>query len=160
MKDMAKNLETPLAEQDVHVPQDPLSDALQRVLLAHTQAQGRLARSLKAVGTDVDALEHLVAAPLGPGHLAQRLGITPAAATLVVDRLVGRGHALRVPDKDDGRRTLVTLTDEGRGTVLEHAMPMLQRLDTLARTLTPAEAAAVLRYLEGAAEALNALGRG
>lgn len=148
------------AKAGAAVPHDPLSDALQRVLLEHTRAQARLARSLHAAGTDVDALEHLMHQASGPSALARHLGISPAAATLLVERLVERGHAERRADPDDGRRTVVSLTDAGRDTVLKHAWPMLQRLDDLARGLTESEVSAVLRYLDGAATALSGLGAG
>ncbi|MGL5808588.1 MAG: MarR family winged helix-turn-helix transcriptional regulator [Nocardioides sp.] len=139
-------------------PSDPLSDALQLLLASHTQAQGRLARRLGASGTDVDALEHLIVRPLGPVALAERLGVTPAAASLAVSRLEGRGHARRLPDPDDGRRTQVVLTDVGRDTVLDHARPMLNALDEMAGRFTASETAAVLRYLQGAERALRLLG--
>ncbi len=158
MKDMVKPPPHPADDSTAEeVPHDPLSDALQRVLLAHTQAQGSLARSLRSAGSDVDALEHLVVEPLGPTELAQRLGITPAATTLVVDRLVARGHARRRRDPHDGRRTVVDISDAGRRTVLEHVGPMLHRLDGLAQQLSEQETAAVLAYLTGAAEALRNL---
>lgn len=141
-------------------PVDPLSDALQVLLLAHTRAQAALALRLGAGRSDVDALEHLMVGPLGPGELAGRLGLTPGAVTQMVTRFERRGHARRTPDPADGRRSLVELTDQGRATVHEHVWPMLMALDDLARAIEGGEAdapQAVLTYLTGAARALGEL---
>lgn len=139
------------------LPEDPLSDALQEVLLAHTQAQARLSRSLGVRRGDVDALEHLMTGPLGPGELAERLGVTPGAATQLVQRLEARGHARRTTGGGDRRTVEVALTDEGAATVHRHVRVMLERLDRLAVALDRSQSDAVLSYLLGAREALDTL---
>jgi DNA-binding MarR family transcriptional regulator len=139
-------------------PSDPLSDALQRVLIAHTQARGRLIRSLGSTGTDVDILEYLMSEALGPVALAARLGVTTAAASLAVGRLESRGHVRRERDLADGRRTRVVVTGKGRRVVQEHALPMLLELDDLAACLDPEARAGALAYLRGAERALGLLG--
>jgi DNA-binding MarR family transcriptional regulator len=48
--------------------------------------------------------------------LAEHLRIAPRSATEVVDDLQSRGLASRLPDPDDRRATLVTLTDAGAAT--------------------------------------------
>jgi DNA-binding MarR family transcriptional regulator len=48
--------------------------------------------------------------------LAERLRIAPRSATEVVDELQNRGLVQRLPDPDDRRATLVTLTGPGRAT--------------------------------------------
>ena len=50
---------------------------------------------------------------LTPGHLAERLMISPAAMTSRLDRLEERGLVTRQPDDTDRRVTQVQLTDEG-----------------------------------------------
>ena len=51
--------------------------------------------------------------PDGPGRAGPALGVTSAASSGVVDRLVARGHATRRPHHDDGRRTEVVITESG-----------------------------------------------
>lgn len=141
-------------------PADPLSDALQRVLAAHTRAQAALARRLRVGRSDVDALEHLMVGPLAPSELADRLGLSAGAVSQMLTRLEERDHARRVPDPDDGRRARVDLTASGRATVLAHVLPMLRQLDGLADAVGrthPEGASAIVAYLEGAAEALEGL---
>ncbi len=58
------------------------------------------------------ALTRLGATPVG--KLAEHLGVTPAAATQMLDRLEGRGLIARTRDADDGRVTTAQLTELGR----------------------------------------------
>jgi DNA-binding MarR family transcriptional regulator len=48
------------------------------------------------------------------GGLGRALGIAEPSASLLVDKLVSRGLAVRETDVDDRRRTQVASTDEGR----------------------------------------------
>jgi DNA-binding MarR family transcriptional regulator len=56
---------------------------------------------------------------LGPGDLARRLGLTPAAMTHRIDRMVAEGLVTRERDETNRVRVIVELTDEGRGKWLE-----------------------------------------
>jgi DNA-binding MarR family transcriptional regulator len=56
---------------------------------------------------------------LGPGDLAKRLGLTPAAMTHRIDRMVAEGLVTRERDESNRVRVIVELTDEGRGKWLE-----------------------------------------
>ena len=57
-------------------------------------AEQAMARRLQINGTDLAAMGHVGAAepPIGPRELSQRLGLSPAAVTEVVDRLEAAGH--------------------------------------------------------------------
>ena len=46
------------------------------------------------------------------GRLAQKMGLTTAAVTSVLDRLEKKGYARRVRDADDRRRVIVEVTPE------------------------------------------------
>ena len=107
--------------------------------------------------TELTALEHLMGEPLGPGEVAQRLGVTSAAASGIVDRLTAHGHAERRPHPHDGRRTQVCVTASGRQEVVGQLMPMFTELAELDDSLTAPEREAVDRYLQGAIRALRRL---
>jgi DNA-binding MarR family transcriptional regulator len=51
--------------------------------------------------------------PTRPGDLARNLRVSAAAVSKLTDRLVGGGYALRRPDPDDARASLITLTEAG-----------------------------------------------
>ena len=63
-----------------------------------------------------DALRALESAPdrsLIAGQLARRIGLSPGGTTRVLDELVRCGWARRERSTDDGRATVVVLTDQG-----------------------------------------------
>ena len=94
---------------------------------------------------------------MGPVELARALGVTSAASSGVVDRLVGRGHAERRPHPDDGRRTEVVITESGRVEVFALLAPMFAALAELDSSLSDDERVVVERYLRGATAAMRAL---
>jgi DNA-binding MarR family transcriptional regulator len=56
---------------------------------------------------------------LGPGELAKRLGLTPAAMTHRIDRMVTEGLVTRERDESNRVRVIVELTPDGRGRWLD-----------------------------------------
>ncbi|MEO3937647.1 MarR family transcriptional regulator [Dermatophilaceae bacterium Soc4.6] len=116
-----------------------------------------VARRADLSTSELHALRHLSVEPMGPAELAHRLGVTTAAASGVVDRLVGHGHVERHPHAHDGRRTEVHLTDGGRAEVIARMAPMFQALATLDRDLGDDDRVAVDRYLAGAIAAIRTL---
>ncbi len=130
--------------------------ALREAVAAGGRLRHTIARRAGLTETDLVAMEHLMGTPAGPGELARLLDVTTAAATGLVDRLVGRGHVERRPHPQDRRRTSVEVTRSGREEVLAHLLPMFVALDRLDRSFTPAERAVVERYLRGAIEAFAA----
>ncbi|MCQ3802822.1 MAG: MarR family transcriptional regulator [bacterium] len=61
---------------------------------------------------DAKALELLYGAPLGPRQLAEKLQMSPAGITKLVDRLERRGLVKRRRHPADRRRSLVFITDK------------------------------------------------
>lgn len=132
-------------------------DALRSLLDTSARATPALARRAQLTHTEMAVLEHVMEHPVGPSELAQRLGVTTAAATGIVDRLVARGHVERGPHPTDGRRTIVTATVSGREEVLGHLMPMFMELAAIDGRLTPQEREVVLRFLRDAERAVQRL---
>lgn len=137
--------------------QTPSLLALRRVADMGAQVRRAVSRAAGLSETELRTLEHLVNEPLGPGEVARRLGVTTAAATGIVDRLVSHGHAERRAREDDRRRTDVEVTESGREEVLAHLLPMFTRLAALDASFTEEERAVVTRYLDGAAEAFRSV---
>lgn len=94
---------------------------------------------------------------MGPSELAQRVGVTTAAASGIVDRLAARGHAERQPHPTDRRRTAVVCTASGREELMGHLMPMFLELARLDADLTEEERAVVGRFLTAAERAVGRL---
>ncbi|GAA1884675.1 MarR family winged helix-turn-helix transcriptional regulator [Lapillicoccus jejuensis] len=131
--------------------------ALQTLIDAASTVPAAVARRAEVSASELHALRHLSAEPLGPAELAHRLGVTTAAASGVVDRLVAHGHVERRPHPSDGRRTVVVLTDGGRTEAFARLAPMFEALARLDGSLSDEERAVVDRYLAGATAAIRTL---
>ncbi len=133
----------------------PTLTALRELLNVSAQVGPTIARRAGLSRSELDTLELLAGSSVGPADLARHLGVSTAASSGIVDRLVARGHAERRPHASDGRRTEVLITDSGRAEVMGHLAPMFGALLALDSALDPADAAVVEAYLRGATRALR-----
>ncbi|UXA08556.1 MarR family transcriptional regulator [Mycobacterium sp. SMC-2] len=98
---------------------EKLMSADMRALTAQSDRIGRhFARQHDVGGTDLHALLHIMVAetagtPLTPAQLRQRLDVSPAAITYLVDRMIDSGHLRREPDPGDRRKTLLRYEEPG-----------------------------------------------
>ncbi len=84
----------------------------------------------------------------GVSDLGEEMGVTNAAASQLLDKLVQQGLVERAEDPQDRRNKLITLTEAGLR-VSEQSMQARQGwLDQLAASLTPAEQAQVQAALQ------------
>lgn len=138
-------------------PADTLSDALQELLTASQGAGVRIAKRMEMGRLDVDAMQHLMDAPHTVTELATVLGVTPAAATQLADRLEIKGHIQRIAHDSDARKILLEPSLQGIQEVIGHLLPMLNKLSQLEKEFTQNEKAAILKYLEEARRALDGI---
>lgn len=93
--------------------------SLQRLNRRMNVAYGRQVADLGISSAEWEVLKALVLVGkpyrLGPGDLAKRLGLTPAAMTHRIDRMVTEGLVTRERDETNRVRVIVELTPEGRG---------------------------------------------
>ncbi|MCX5199860.1 MarR family transcriptional regulator [Streptomyces sp. NBC_00237] len=113
--------------RDLDPQVEKVVSALGRLNRRMNVAYGRQVAALGISNAEWEVLKTLVVsgAPyrLGPGELAKRLGLTPAAMTHRIDRMAGEGLVTRDRDENNRVRVIVELTDEGRTKWLE-AMQM------------------------------------
>lgn len=105
--------------------------------------------------TDVRALIALLdleraATAATPGVLADRLQLSSAACTALVDRLVAAALVSRAPDTVDRRRVRLAVTDSARHLGESFFRDLLGPLRAAAADLTDSEAATVARFLAAA----------
>ncbi len=119
-----------------------------------------LGRTLAVNDTDLEAMEHLIlSGPMTPSELAPKLGISNAATTFSVDRLVASGHARREPHPTDRRKTVIVPSPPSVARAFDALMPVLNGVADAAADL-PAEhrdivgafLASVIDVYEGALE--------
>ena len=121
--------------------------ALGRLNRRMNVAYGRQLVDLGISNSEWEVLKALVVVghpyQLGPGDLAKRLGLTPAAMTHRIDRMVGEGLVTRERDETNRVRVIVELTDEGREKWLQTMRLAAVFEDDLLQDLSPDERGAL-----------------
>lgn len=121
--------------------------ALGRLNRRMNVAYGRQLVDLGISNSEWEVLKALVVVGrpyrLGPGDLAKRLGLTPAAMTHRIDRMVTEGLVTRARDESNRVRVIVELTDEGREKWLQTMRLAAVFEDEMLQDLTPVERAAL-----------------
>ncbi|UYM24553.1 MarR family transcriptional regulator [Streptomyces albus] len=104
--------------QDLDPQVEQIVSALGRLNRRMNVAYNRQTAALDLTNAEWEVLKALVlsGAPyrLGPGELAKRLGLTPAAMTHRIDRMVAEGLVTRDRDEANRVRVIVEITPEGR----------------------------------------------
>jgi len=115
-----------------------------------------LVRVLGLNETDRRALEIVLLEPertTTPGLLAERLGLTAAGVTIMLNRLEKQGYITRSLHPTDRRRVVVTATELATRRVRELVVPMIvERYRMLLRRYDSAERATITDFLTRAAE--------
>ena len=117
-----------------------------RLSRASAAVDARLARTFAEHGLDASSFDVLAtllrSGPpyrISPTVLARDAMITTSAVAQRLNKLEGRGLVSRAPDPDDGRGTVIALTDAGRAAV-EKALPAhVATEQAILSTLSPAE---------------------
>ncbi|MBB1255269.1 MarR family winged helix-turn-helix transcriptional regulator [Streptomyces alkaliterrae] len=93
-------------------------NALSRLDRRMSVAYGRQLATLGLSGAEWEVLKELVMVgspyQLWPGTIAKRLGLTPAAMTHRIDRMLAAGLVTRERDEENRVRVIIGLTDDGR----------------------------------------------
>ena len=95
--------------------------------------------------------------PLSPTAIAERLIVTTASVTSLLDTLERRGLVERQPDPTDRRRLLIVITQDGKA-IVDQFLPEVVALQTAAlATLTEAQRQQLVELLDKVGANLAAL---
>lgn len=104
--------------RDLDPEVEKIVNALSRLNRRMNVAYSRQTAELGISNTEWEVLKALVLAgapyQMGPGDLAKRLGLTPAAMTHRIDRMVSEGLVTRERDESNRVRVIVEVTEQGR----------------------------------------------
>ncbi|MEU6486147.1 MarR family transcriptional regulator [Streptomyces sp. NPDC046887] len=129
--------------RDLDPQVEQVVSALGRLNRRMNVAYGRQVAELGISNSEWEVLKHLVLAGapyrLGPGELAKRLGLTPAAMTHRIDRMAADGLVTRDRDESNRVRVIVEITDEGRTKWMEAMRMATSFEEELLQDLSPAE---------------------
>jgi DNA-binding MarR family transcriptional regulator len=101
-----------------------------RVMTAESEQIGRaFAVAHDVRPNDFRALLHVMVAetagaPVKPGELRQRMGLSGAAITYLVDRMMASGHVTRESDPTDRRKVMLRYSDSGLATARAFFAPL------------------------------------
>jgi DNA-binding MarR family transcriptional regulator len=101
---------------------------------------------------DLRCLALLYRGPQGPTELARGVGLSPSAATALIDRLEARGFVRRRREDADRRRVTIEPTASALRAARRYYEPLAESGDQMLAHFTPIELEAVRRFLEGALE--------
>jgi DNA-binding MarR family transcriptional regulator len=147
--------------QDLDPQVEKVVNALSRLDRRMSVAYGRQLVTLGLGNAEWEVLRELVMAgapyQLWPGTIAKRLGLTPAAMTHRIDRMLTEGLVTRERDPDNRVRVIIGLTDEGREKWLQvmrkataFEEDLLQDLDSAERGVLGELLTRLLRRVEDA----------
>jgi DNA-binding MarR family transcriptional regulator len=137
----------------------PLLDA---VLFASRALVAVAARSLSDIAEEVTLAQYrtlVVLASRGPQNLinlAEAIGVTPATATRMCDRLVTKKLIVREADQDDRRTIRIDLTKKGRRLVSDVTDRRREEIGAILESISPVDqvlfAKALSRFAAAAGE--------
>lgn len=136
-----------------------------RALSAESDELGRVFSSRQNLGdNDFRALLQVMVAdddgyPLTQSQLGQRIGVSGAAITYLVNRMVESGHLVRSPHPSDRRKVQLRHADHGTAVALSFFTPLGSHVQTALADFTAAELATAHRVLDaviGSMRAFNA----
>ena len=112
---------------------------------------------LSPAGRQALAILDGAGAPLSPTVIAERLLVTTASVTSLLDTLERRSLVTRSPDPDDRRKVLVALTSDGRRAVDEFLPQMVALQTAMVAGLSEAHRQQLLQSLAAIRSAVVAL---
>ncbi|MGK4583566.1 MarR family winged helix-turn-helix transcriptional regulator [Kitasatospora sp. HPMI-4] len=122
---------------------ETIVSTLSRVARRMSVAYDRQLTVLGITSAEWEVLKALVVSGspyrMGPGELAKRLGLTPAAMTHRIDRMVAEGLVTRERDEANRVRVIIELTEEGRDKWLESMRMAAVFEEELLQDITQAE---------------------
>jgi DNA-binding MarR family transcriptional regulator len=132
-----------------------------RVMTAESEQIGRAFAAVHDVRpTDFRALMHVMVAetagePVTSGELRQRMGLSGAAITYLVDRMMASGHITRQSDPSDRRKVILRYSDSGLATAKAFFAPLGTHSHDAMADLPDADLMAASRVFAALIEAMR-----
>jgi DNA-binding MarR family transcriptional regulator len=132
-----------------------------RVLTAESEQIGRVfAVTHRVRPTDFRALLHVMVAettgrPITSGELRERMGLSGAAITYLVDRMMASGHITRRSDPDDRRKVILRYSESGLDTARAFFAPLGLHTRTAMADLPDDDLTAARRVFTALIEAMR-----
>jgi len=133
-----------------------------RALSAESDQIGRTFAAVNELGlNDFHALLHIMVAdnagaPLTSGELRARMGLSGAAITYLVERMIASGHLRREADPDDRRKVILRHADHGLAVGRAFFSPLAEHSHAAMLALSDQDLAAAHRVITALVGAMRA----
>jgi DNA-binding MarR family transcriptional regulator len=138
---------------------DPLEDQMWESFLQQSiRLRRRLIEPLERCGlllTDYQALGLCIEHTASPTEIAQRVGVTAAGATEIIDRLEVKGFVRRLAHPTDRRSTRVEVTPSGRTLYRNAHRACREVLNEISHRMTPTGRSALSAGIADLQEAID-----
>lgn len=132
------------------LPDGDIRARVQQISIRQQLFERRLAAALEVDAAGLEAMDHLMTTgPTTPTELANRLDISTAAMTLVLNRLEAAGHVRRDRHPSDGRKLVVTAAERSADLAYDRVRPLIDGIETLIAGLDETERRTVEGFLDG-----------
>jgi len=151
-----------MAGADKRTALESLMAADVRALTAESDQIGRhFAGRHDVAANDFRALLHIMVAetagsPLTAGELRQRMGMSGAAITYLVERMIGSDHVRRESDPADRRKVILHIADHGMDVARGFFTPLAEHTRQALAGISDDDLAAAHRTFEALVDAMRA----
>jgi DNA-binding MarR family transcriptional regulator len=154
---MPETQSNPAAQIPAAQGQPHAATELVRALIEQSAKYTEFMESALSVNeTDFKAMGALMQnGPMTAGQLAKAVGVSPGAATTVIDRLVAVGHVSREQNANDRRGVLVVPNPESVASAWGHLAPIIAMSESTINGMDQASQKAVVSYLEAMTRAFS-----
>lgn len=131
------------------LPEDDLRARVQQIAVRQEAFERHLGRQLAVDVNGLRAMDHLLTSgPSTPTELADRLDISTAALSLVVQRLEAAGHVERAPHPQDGRKVVLTPAAGSAARAQALVAPLIAGVEAVIGEMSSADRAVVQTFLD------------
>jgi len=131
--------------------------AIRRVIRATDLHSKKITRNAGLTSSQLVLLKSIEAqGDTTAGEIAQRISLSQATVTTILDRLQSKGLVLRERDSADKRRVYVHLTAEGRNTLANAPQPLQETFIRQFEQLESWEQTMILASLQRVAQMMDA----
>lgn len=131
------------------IDESDIRGRVQQLTMRQQRFERSIAKQLELDAAGLEVLDHLISrGPNTPTELAHRVEISTAAMTLVLNRLEDRGHVRRERHPSDGRKLIVTASDDAATEAENLVAPLIREVEAQIAAMSDADRATVATFLD------------
>lgn len=131
------------------IDESDIRTRVQQLTMRQQRFERSIAKQLDLDASGLEVLDHLISrGPTTPTELAHRVEISTAAMTLVLNRLEDRGHVRRDRHPSDGRKLIVTASEDAATEAERLVEPLIGEVEAQIAAMTEEERATVAKFLD------------